>query len=79
LTFTSTSSAVLLKGERGYKEAEQVRRQCGRLLQKETIEPVEGSRALGKWVIEQWGIVTHLENHTGREDPLADSNKWVKG
>jgi len=79
LTFTSTSSAVRLKGERGYKEAEQVRRQCGRLLEKETIEPVEGSRALGKWTIEQWGIVTHLENHTGREDPLADSSKWVKG
>lgn len=75
LTFTTN---VQLEGERGMKEAEKVRKQCGRVLEKDTIEPEESSKALGKWVIEEWGVVKHLEKHTGREDPLADSSKWAK-
>jgi len=77
LTFTTKIRLERL-GEERLIEAEQVRLGCGKVLYKETIEPIESSKVLGKWEIIEWGITKHLEKHTAREDPLADSSKWVK-
>jgi broad specificity phosphatase PhoE len=70
LTFTTKIRLESL-GEERLIDAEKMRLGCG--LDKETIEPFESSKVLGKWEIIEWGIIKHLEKHTAREDPLADS------
>jgi 2,3-bisphosphoglycerate-dependent phosphoglycerate mutase len=77
LTFTTKIRLERL-GEERLIDAEKIRLGCGKVLYQETIEPFESSKVLGKWEIIEWGIIKHLEKHTAREDPLADSSKWVK-